>query len=172
MGEGGLVADNFQIPIPAQSWVIPSSGGCSRGAVQNRIYLAFDDTAVEGAHSPQLQLPAAYTGSGTLKADILYAMASATANKVDFEVCVEAITAADAVDTDSATSYDAVNAGDQTVPATAGYLGKLTITLTNNDSCAAGDMIRLKLERDADDGTNDTATGDARVYCVVLREEV
>lgn len=165
------MANNFELHIPAAAWQIPSSNGAGRGVIQNRAYISFDDTTVENARSPQAMMPAAYTGSGTLKADIFYAMASATSGKVDFEVSVEALTAADAVDTDSAESFDTANAADETVPGTAGYLGKLTVTLTNKDSVAAGDQVRLKLERDADDGTNDTASGDARVYLVVLREE-
>lgn len=165
------MANNFETNLPANSWIIPSSGGCSRGVVQNRPYLAFDDTTVEGARSPAFQMPAAYTGSGTLKADIHYVMASATSGKVDFEVSVEAITPADAVNMNSGTSFDTLNAANQTVPGTAGYLGKLTVTLTNKDSVAAGDYVRLKLERDADDGTDDTASGDARVLLVTIREE-
>lgn len=116
-------------------------------------------------------MPAAYTGSGTLKLDIMYAAASATSGKVDFEASVEAITSGDTVDTDAASSFDAVNAANQTVPGTAGYMSVLTITLTNKDSVAAGDMVRLKLERDADDATDDTATGDINVYSVTLYEE-
>lgn len=166
------MANNFELNLPAQGWVIPSSGGCSRGIVQNRPFLAFDDTTVEGARTAPFQMPAAYTGSGTLKADIFYIMASATSGKVDFEVSIESVTAADAVDLDSAESFDdTANAANETVPGTAGYLGKLTVTLTNKDSVAAGDMVRLKLERDADDGTDDTASGDARVLFVTLREE-
>lgn len=166
------MADNFQRDFPAQGWVIPSSGGCARGVVQNRPFLAFDDTTVENAISPPLQMPAAYTGSGTLKADIHYMMASATTGKVDFEVSVEALTAGDAVNMNSASSFDTANAANQTIPGTAGHPGKLTVTLTNKDSVAAGDYVRLRLERDADDGTDDTASGDCRVTLVVLREEV
>lgn len=165
------MADNFSKDLPATGWTIPSSGGCSRGIVQNRPFLAFDDTTVEGARSAPFQMPADYTGSGTLKADIYYKMASATSGKVDFEVAVEAVTAADAVDLDSAESFDTANAANETVPGSAGYLGKLTVTLANKDSVAAGDMVRLKLERDADDGTDDTASGDARVLLVTIREE-
>jgi hypothetical protein len=117
-------------------------------------------------------MPASYTGSGSLKADIFYMMASATSGKVDFDVLVEAITTADALDLDSASSFDSANSGDQAVPSVAGYLGQVTITLTNKDSVAAGDYVRIRLERDADDATNDTATGDARVLLVVIREEV
>lgn len=165
------MANNFEISLPAQSFVLPSTAYPNRGVVQNRPFVSFDDSTVEGVRIGPVQMPAAYTGSGTLKADIHYIMASATADKVDFEVSVEAFTAADAVDLDAGESFDTANAADQTVPGTAGHLGVLTITLTNKDSVAAGDYVRLKLERDADDATNDTATGDARVLMVVLREE-
>jgi hypothetical protein len=64
-----------------------------------------------------------------------------------------------------------VNTGSESVPGTPGYLGQVSITLTNNDSLAAGDYFRLSLSRDADDGTNDTATGDLYVLAVELRTE-
>ena len=166
------MANNFELCIPATSMVLPSSSAPTWGVAQNRPYLAFDDTAVEGCRTAPFQMPAAYTGSGTLKADIHYIMASATSGTVNFEVCVEAFTAADAVDLDSAESFDSVNSGSATVPATAGHLGVMTITLTNKDSVAAGDYVRLKIERDADDaGSDDSATGDARLLQIVVREE-
>lgn len=166
------MANNFEIGFPASSMIIPSSGGCGRGVVQNRPYLAFDAAAQESSLTPAIQLPAAYTGSGTLKADIHYMMASATSGTVNFEVSVEAFTEADAVDLDAGTSFDSVNSGSETVPGTAGYLSVMTITLTNKDSVAAGDYVRLKVDRDGDDaGSDDSATGDAYVLLVVLREE-
>lgn len=165
------MANNFELNLPAGAWVLPSTAYPNRGVVQNREYLSFDDTTVEGARSRPFAMPAAYTGSGTLKCDIYYIMASATADKVDWEVSVEAVTPADATDLDAGESFDTANAADGTVPSTAGYLGKITVTLTNKDSVAAGDMVRLKLERDADDGSNDTATGDARFLFARLYEE-
>ena len=110
--------------------------------------------------------------TGTMNAVIYYCMASATSGKVDFEVSIEVVTPDDALDLDTSTSYDSVNAGNETVPGTAGYMSTITITLTNNDSMAAGDLVRLKLERDADDGTDDTATGDAYVLAVEFRDSV
>lgn len=165
------MANNFELCLDPDAWIPPSSAHPDRGVVQNRTYWAFDASTVESIKTKAFVMPAAYTGSGTLKVDIFYAMASATSGKVDFEVSVEAITPADTVDTDSAESFDAVNAANETVPGTAGYISKLTITLANKDSVAAGDMVRLRLERDADDATDDTATGDARVYTVRLYEE-
>ena len=165
------MARNFEVLLDPDAFVPPSSAHADRGITQNRPYIAFDPDTVEAMYSKEFQMPAAYTGSGTLKLDIMYAAASATSGKVDFEASVEAITSGDTVDTDAASSFDAVNAANQTVPGTAGYMSVLTITLTNKDSVAAGDMVRLKLERDADDATDDTATGDINVYSVTLYEE-
>lgn len=165
------MARNFEISFAPSAFIPPSSAHADRGVIQNRDYMAFDATTVEAMYTQAVQMPASYTGSGTLKADILYAAASATSGKFDLEVSAEALTAADAIDTDSASSFDTANAGNQTVPGTAGYLGLLTITLTNKDSVAAGDMVRFKLERDADDATDDTATGDCRVFSMTVYEE-
>jgi hypothetical protein len=166
------MANNFELSLQAQGMVLPSSAAPARGVVQNRPYLAFDDTTVEGCRAGPFAMPAAYTGSGTLKADLHYIMASATTGTVNFEVAVEAFTPADAVDLDSAESFDTTNSGSATVPATAGHLGVMTITLTNKDSVAAGDYVRLKIERDADDGgSDDSAAGDARLLMVRVYEE-
>ncbi|MCL4822575.1 MAG: hypothetical protein KJZ57_00025 [Anaerolineales bacterium] len=57
-----------------------------------------------------------------------------------------------------------------TAPGTAGYIDQFTATLTNKDSVAAGDYVRIRLMRDADDGTNDTASGDCYVLMAEIRE--
>ena len=108
--------------------------------------------------------------TGTITAVVTYAMATATANLIEFEVSLEAITDGDATDTDAGDSFDTVNSQSATVPGTAGYIDQLSVTLTNADGLTAGDYYRLKVSRDADDGTNDTATGDAHVYAVELRD--
>lgn len=104
-----------------------------------------------------------------LTAVITYCMASATSGAVYFRGYIEAITAADATDTDATTSFDSANSGNGTVPATAGYIQQISITLTNNDSITAGDYVRFQLDRDAANAS-DTATGDAYVYSVEIRD--
>lgn len=109
--------------------------------------------------------------SGTQYLVVQYCMASATSGKVDFTVAVQAVTPADALDLDASTGYDTANAiTAPTVPGTAGYMDAFTCTLTNADSMAAGDLVRIKLTRDATDGTNDTATGDALIVSVEWRD--
>ena len=137
-------------------------------STERRGVLAFDPATVEGCRWSAI-VPQGWTG--TITAIITYCMASATSGLVDFEMSVEAITDGDATDIDGATSFDSVNTiTAPTVPGTAGYIDQVTCTLTNNDSSAAGDMITFKLERDADDATNDTATGDAYVLKVEIRD--
>lgn len=133
-----------------------------------RPVLAFDADTQETAYWSGI---APQGLSGALTAVVTYAMASATSGTVEFEVALEAITDGDATDTDAATSFDTVNAsGALTVPGTAGYIDQGSVTLTNADSIAAGDYFRISVSRDADDGTNDTASGDCLVLCVELRE--
>lgn len=130
--------------------------------------LAFDAATVEGCRWKTIA-PQGLTGTQT--AIITYCMASATTGLVDFEVSVQALSDGDAVDIDAATSFDTVNAiTAPTVPATAGHIDQVTCTLTNADSMAAGDLVVFKLERDADDATNDTATGDCYVITVEWRD--
>lgn len=108
--------------------------------------------------------------TGTLTAVITYMMASATTGGVIFGVALEAVTDGDATDLDAVDSFDTDNEnGDLAVPGTAGFIDQISITLTTNDSMAAGDYFRLRLRRDPAD-VNDDATGDVHVLSVELRD--
>ena len=129
--------------------------------------LAFDAATPEAAYWTFIA-PQGITGP--VVAICTYAMVSATSGTTEFEVSVEAITDGDATDTDATTSFDSVNTGSATVPGTAGYIDQISVTLTNADSIAAGDLVRVQVARDADDGTNDTATGDLYLLAVEIRD--
>ncbi len=132
-----------------------------------RPVLAFDATTSETAYWTFVA-PQGLTG--TITAVISYAMASATTGGVAFDVAIEAISSGDATDTDAATSFDTVNAGnDGTIPGTAGYMEQLSITLTNADSIAAADLVRVSVARDVADAA-DTATGDCYVLAIEIRD--
>ncbi len=100
-------------------------------------------------------------------------MASATSGTVGIQAQIEAVTDGDALDLDTATSFATVNNSTSvTVPATAGYLKQVSITLTNNDGIAAGDLFRIALNRDADGSAiTDSATGDMGVLAVELLDD-
>lgn len=134
--------------------------------VNRRPVLSFDESTDETAYWTFVA-PQGLTG--TLTAIVHYIMASATSGAVYFQAALEAITPGDADDLDAATSFDSANSGNGTVPGTAGYEKSISITLTNADSIAAGDLVRLSLNRDADNAS-DTATGDCHVLAVELRD--
>jgi hypothetical protein len=131
---------------------------------QGRTYLAFDAAAAETCYW-DFDAPAGVTTPLTLT--VKYRAASATSGTALFEAAVEAISDGDTLDTDAASSFDADNTPTAvTVPGTAGYIDYLTITLTNNDAIAAGDLCRLRFNRDI----SDTATGDLQVLKVVMQD--
>lgn len=99
---------------------------------------------------------------------VLYWLSAGTANAVEWEVEVEAITPGDSVDLDAADSFDTTNAAaGATVPATAGFMTTTTIALTNRDSMAAGDHVRIRITRD---GTNDSNNDNAYLSCWEFRD--
>jgi hypothetical protein len=131
-----------------------------------RPVLAFDAATDETAYWTGIA-PQGITGAVTVV--VTYAMASATTGNIYWQAQLEAITAADATDTDAATSFDTANSGNGAVPGTAGYIAQISITMTNADSIAAADYFRLSVNRDADNAS-DTATGDAYLLAVELRD--
>lgn len=136
-------------------------------STERRLCLLFDATTQETC-SWTLVAPQGLTGTQHLI--VSYSMASATTGGVAVEAGIEAITTGDATDTDAATSYDTTNtATDAAVPGTAGYMEQIDITLTNADSMAAADLVRIYLRR-APANATDTATGDLIVFSAEWRD--
>ncbi len=145
----------------------PASNFPNLTLVNRRPALGFDATTSETAYWTFVA-PQGWTG--TVTAVISYMMASATSGGIAFDVALEAVTSGDAVDLDAATSFDTVNTGsDSAVPGTAGYMEQLSITLTNADSVAAGDLVRVSAAR-AVANAADTATGDCYLLALELRD--
>lgn len=132
--------------------------------INGRPVLAFIDGAAESvAISEAVNMPQAYAGG--VPTAVLSLFTAATANELQLEVQVEAVTSGDATDLDSTTSFDTANTATPTVPATAGHLFQVSITLTNRDSVAAGDMVRFLVRRDSDHANDDAA---ATMYLVSM----
>ena len=159
-------SSEIQITFSPASAKLPSSGYATIDGGENNWRLLFDDSSDESAYWQDV-LDDDY-GSGTLYCDIYYSMASATSGDVVWNASIMAVTPGDSADVNT-DSYDTANATTDTVPGTAGYLDKATVTLTNADSIAAGDYFKLKITRDADNAS-DTAAGDAEVLKVVVKE--
>lgn len=102
-----------------------------------------------------------------LTAKLIFSMVSATADKVDLEVEIMALSD-DEADPDVA-SFDSVNeiAGGTTVPGTVGKIKNVSIPCTNDDGVAAGDLVLIRVNRDHDDG-DDTATGNLELRSLSL----
>ncbi|GIW60555.1 MAG: hypothetical protein KatS3mg087_1621 [Patescibacteria group bacterium] len=145
----------------------PTGGDAASGGAQinggDGVFKLLFDAATDEAAVWQLTLPKDY--SSTPKLAVTYAMTSATTGTVEFEGAIRCITSGDAEDVDAASGFSSIATATETVPATAGYVKTLTITL-NDDSCAAGDLAIVYLSTDANDATNDTATGDREVLSV------
>jgi hypothetical protein len=127
--------------------------------------LLCDDTANEGMIWSTTLTP---YNSGTLSAAIFFSMTSATSGNVVNDVYVACISPSDSQDIDTK-AFAAANSATTAVPGTAGYLATATITLTNNDSCAAGDLLAIKVRRNGASGS-DTATGDQEIRKVRIYE--
>lgn len=124
----------------------------------------FDDTTDEIIHWT-FRMDANYSSSPVLK--VQYSMVSATTGNIIISCEVMAVSVGDAVAVDT-DSYDTINVSSATaVPGTAGYPGEVSLSLTNNDSLAAGDWVALKIRRDADNAS-DTATGDLELIAISL----
>lgn len=147
----------------------PASNFPQLMVVNQRPVLAFDAATDETAYWTDIA-PQGLTGTITLV--LSYIMASATTGTVGIQAQIEAVTAGDATDLDATTSFDTVNnSASTTVPGTAGYLGQISITMTNADSIAVADYYRISVNRDAD-GTaiTDSATGDLYLLAIELRD--
>jgi len=130
--------------------------------------LDFDATTNESAVFSAV-MPQHYAGTTGVTVYLHYAMSSATANTVDWDVAFERI-GDQQLDIDG-DDFAAVNSvDDTTVPGTSGLVDIVSVAFTNGadmDSVAVGELFRLKVTRDA---ASDDATGDAELYAVEIRE--
>ena len=145
----------------------PASNFPQLTQINQRPVLAFDAATDETAYWT-LIAPQGLSGAQTLV--ITYAMASATSGNVVLAAAVEAVSDGDAADLDATTSFDTVNTSSATaVPGTAGQIDQISITLTNADSMAAADYVRIAISRDADNAS-DTAAGDLYLLAAEWRD--
>jgi hypothetical protein len=112
----------------------------------------------------QFIMPANYASAPVLK--VQYKMTSATSGDVKIDGRIGAITPGDSTDCD-AKAFASANTTTQTVAGTAGYVKEISLTMTNADSVAAGDIVFVYLGRLGAD-VADTATGDMEVAGVYL----
>ena len=130
--------------------------------------LDFDATTNESAVFSAV-MPQHYAGTTGVTVYLHYAMSSAEADTVDWDVAFELIGDQDQdIDSDG---FAAVNSVDNTtVPGTSGLVDIVSVAFTDGagmDSVTAGDGFRMKVTRDA---ASDDAAGDAELRFVEIRE--
>ena len=128
----------------------------------NQWALLFDDSTDELCYW-SFRMPENYASAPVLK--VRYKMVSATADEVIIQAAIRAT--ADGEDPASS-GFDTDNtSAATTVPGTAEQMDEISLTMTNNDSVAAGESVTLRFNRDADNAGDD-ATGDMKVIEVTL----
>ena len=130
--------------------------------------LDFDDAADENAVFSGV-MPHRYSGGGVV-CYLHWTGATATSGSVVWDASWERI-AEDDLDVD-ADSFAAVQSVTDGTNGTSGKLNVCSIAFANGaqmDYVAAGELFRLKINRDANNGS-DGMTGDAELHAVVVRE--
>lgn len=129
--------------------------------------LDFDASTEESAVFKGI-MPRHYAGGG-ITVYIHYAMSSATADTIDWDVAFERI-GDQQQDLDADGFANANSTNNTTVPGTSGLVDIVAVTFTDGndmDNVAVGEGFRLKIERDA---SADDAAGDAELWAVEIKE--
>lgn len=165
-GGGGGGSSKPQIaryPLHNQA---PVSNPAGLAFVNNRPVLTFDQTTQQAAIFTAF-LPAAYAGGG-LTVSVGWS-AVPTSGTVGWLVSIERVGEVLDTDTDSFASAQTITAA--TVPGTSGNLDVTSVNIASGasmDSLAAGEMFRIKIERDV---ANDTAAGLGYLHFVEIKEQ-
>jgi len=113
-------------------------------------------------------MPRNYAGGG-VTVYLHYAMTSATSGDIDWDVEFERI-GDQQLDIDADSFASAQSVDNTTVPGTSGNVDIVSVAFTDGaqmDSVAVGELFRLRITRDA---ASDTATGDAELVGIELKE--
>ena len=127
--------------------------------------IAFDATADEGLFFPFMALG---YGSGNLTLDLYWYADTASSGNVVWEGAIAAITPdSDTQDVETKAFATANTVTDSHLGTTGQRLHVATITISNLDSIAAGDVVTLRIRRLGSNGS-DTMAGDAILWLLNL----
>ena len=163
------LAKKWAVVFTARSNEPPASAYATLDTRNSHAVLDFDAGADESAVFRGL-LPAAYAGGG-LKVSLHWTTTSATSGNVIWEASIERI-GVNLLDIDGDSFATAVTA-TAAVDATIGEVIQTDFLFASGsamDSLAAGEQFRVKIVRDANNGS-DTAAGDAELLLVVVTEQ-
>lgn len=147
----------------------PTSNYATLDTRNQRPCLDFDPTTNEDAVFSAV-MPQHYAGTTGVTVYIHYAMTTAEANTVDWDVAFELVGDQDFdIDGDGFAAVNSVD--DTTVPGTSGLVDIVSINFSDGadmDSVTPGDGFRLKITRDA---ASDDAVGDSEIFWIEIREQ-
>lgn len=146
----------------------PSANGAQDGLRNNRPCLLFDQSTDESAVFSDV-LNRAYAGGG-VTVSLYWAADGVTVNDVIWDVAFERVGDGQ-LDIDG-DSFAAVQSVTDTAPGTDGFVTTASVAFTDGaqmDSVAVGELYRLKVTRDADNGS-DTLAADTQLFAVELTE--
>lgn len=151
-------------PLDVGAALFPSSNPAAPVLVQGTNFpvpgLAFDASTQESA---LWTLRAANYGSGNLTLNFLWYADTASSGDVKFDAAIAAITPdTDTQDIETKAFATATTVTDSHLGTTGQRVHQASITISNLDSLANGDLVALRLRRVAADAA-DTMTGDAIV---------
>lgn len=145
----------------------PASNFATLDTRNSHPVLDFDTTTQETAMFSDV-ISSAY-GGGDITVSVQWAATSATTGTIGWDVTFERVGTAQDIDSDSFATAQTITAA--TVSGTSGILSSTSVSITagstGTDSLAAGEGYRLRIRRDV---ANDTATGDAELWGVVVSE--
>jgi hypothetical protein len=146
----------------------PTSNPATLDLRNNHPVLDFDTTTAESAIFSG-RLPRTYAGGG-ITVEVHYSMATATTGTCGWTIEIERIGDSQLdVDADSFATAQTITA--VTVPGTSGHVDVVSVNISsgaNMDSLAAGEFFRIRVKRDV---ANDTASGDAELHMVTIKEQ-
>ena len=145
----------------------PASNYATLDTRNNHPVLDFDTTTGETIYFSGV-MPRNYAGGG-VTVTLMWAATSATSGTIGWTVAWERL-ADGGTDTDADSFASANTLTAETVDGTSGILDYGTVAFTDGaqmDSTAAGEAFRISVTRDV---ANDTATGDAELFAVEIKE--
>lgn len=168
MASGAIVGQILSIIPPATLFPQPYIRQGGSTPAERVLVYGFDAATVE--YLDFLVLLDGYDGGG-LSIGHPWSAATATTGNVRWGIAIRRLQD-DAEDIDAAHAYDYNEVTDACASAS-GELSYPVTTFTDGadmDSWADGELAIVRVRREADDATNDTMTGDAELWNIVIRE--
>lgn len=156
----------WDLAIPLDGFEAITAGSPELARRNNHNVVNFDAATIESV-TISFHLPAAYASGSNLNVSVRMFAATATTGNVRVRLEFER------VNTDiDADSFDAAQEQNAAANGTSGILFSASFAIANADldAPAAGDLMRVKVSRIGNDGTNDTMTGDAQFKDLVLSQ--